>query len=123
MIPIANKKIYDVALISKIKEHEKLKKLKNIIKNLRNLAQEDVEEFSVLKIKIFKEEKEEEIKPEFKIAAPIIGIQNFFEDLKKSSSKPIVKNDTELEGENTSSTVDDNEKEIKQIDSSDFGSD
>ena len=57
MIPIENKKIYDMALISKIKEHEKLKKLKNIIKNLRNLAQEDVEEFSVLKIKIFKEER------------------------------------------------------------------
>ena len=119
MIPVKSENIYDMALISKIKEHTGSKKLKKILKNLRKIAEDDIKEFSALKVKVFVEEEEEK-KPQFKIIAPISGFQNYLEDSKKLNSKTIVNIDIELEGENTSSTFDDYEEEIKQADSSDF---
>ena len=118
MIPVKSENIYDMALISKIKEHTGSKKLKKILKNLRKIAEDDIKEFSALKVKVFVEEEEK--KPQFKIIAPISGFQNYLEDSKKLNSKTIVNIDIELEGENTSSTFDDYEEEIKQADSSDF---
>ena len=115
--------IYNMTLILKIKEQTETKKLKKIIKNLRNLAKEDLKGFAELEIKIFEEEKEEEKKQELKTVAPIIGFQHYFEDFKKSNLKSEVNNIVEYEGENTPSTVDDNEEEVKQIDSSDFSDD
>ena len=117
---IKNEKIYNMVLISKIKEQTGTKKLKKIIKNLRNIAEEDLKEFCELKIKVFEEEKEEI--PKIKIAAPIFGFRHYFEDFKKSNSRKIVNNETNNEGENTPSTINDNE-EVKQIDSSDFSED
>ena len=117
-----NEKIYDMTLISMVKEQTGPKKLKKIRKNLRIIAEEDLKEFAQLKIKIFEEEKEKKEKSEFKIAAPIIGFQHFFEDFKKLNSKSFQNNNDENEGENTPSTVVDDE-EVKQIDSSDFSDD
>ena len=114
---------YNMALILKIKEQTETKKLKKIIKNLRNLAEEDLKGFAELKIKIFEEEKVEEKKQELKTVAPTVGFQHYFEDFKKTNLKSEVNNIVEYEGENTPSTVDDNEEEVKQIDSSDFSDD
>ena len=122
MISTINENIYDMALISKIKEQTGPKKLKKIIKNLRNLAEEDVKGFSDLKIKIFEEQKEEEKQPEIIIAAPAFGFQRYLEEFKKQNVKSIVSDDADYEGENTPSTADDIEDE-KQIDSSDFSDD
>ena len=112
----------NITLTSKNKEQSKSKTLKKISKNLKNLIENDLKECSELKIKIFKEEKEEEKKPEFKIVAPIIGFQHYFEDFKLLNSKQIINNVVDYEGKNTPSTIDDNE-ELKQIDSSDFNDD
>ena len=120
MISAKNQYIYDVALISEVKKHTGSKKLKSIVNNLRNLSKKDVKEFSQLKIKKFEEEKEEKL--ELKISAPIIQL-HYINDLKKTNPKTIVNNDVDYEGENTPSTVDDNEEELKQIDSSDFSDD
>ena len=114
-------KIYNMALISKIKKHLGPKKLKKILKNLKSLAKEDLKEFSKLKIKKFKTEKEEK-KPKLIIVAPIIKFQYYFEDLKKSNSKPTVNNNNGYKGEDTSSEIDDTEEGAKQKDSSDFSS-
>ena len=130
MIPVIHENIYDLALISKVKKYAG-KRLKKIVKNLRNLEEQNIKEFSSLKIKVFEEdkeeekeiEKEEEKNPEFKIVAPIFGFQHYFKDFKKSDSKSIVNDYAGLEGENTLSTVDDNKEEIKQVGSSDFDSD
>ena len=121
MISAKNQYIYDMALISEVKKHTGPKKLKSIVNNLRNLSKKDVKEFSQLKIKKFEEEKEKKL--EFKISAPIIRLQHYIKDLKKPNPKTIVNNDADYEGENTPSTVDDNEEELKQIDSSDFSDD
>ena len=118
MISATNVSIYDTALNSKIKEQTGQKKLQKINKYLRNLAEEDLKEFSKLKVKI-----EEEKKPEFKIVAPIFGFQQYFEDFKRSNSKQIDNNDDDQEGENTPSTVNNDEEGLKQIDSSDFSDD
>ena len=122
MISASNEIIYDTNLISKVKKQTDQKKLKKILKNLRNLAEEDLKGFSQLKIKVFEEEKKEEKKPEIIIVAPILGFQYYFEDFKKSTSKQIVNKDVDYKGENTPSTVDDNEEE-NQVDSSDFSED
>ena len=119
MISIINEKIYDMALISKVKKQTGSKKLKKIVNYLRNLSKADVKTFSELKIKTFEEEK----KQEFKISAPIIEFQHYFEAFKKSLSKSNLNNNDVHEGENAPSTVDDNEEEIKQIESSDFSDD
>ena len=119
---LINENIYDMSLISKIKEQSGTKKLKKITKNLRNLADDDVNKSSKLKIKIFEEKNEEEKKSEFKIATPIIGLQQYINESKKFNSNAILKIDNESEAENTPSTVDNNEEE-KQIDSSDFSDD
>ena len=97
-----NGNIYDVALISKIKESTGSKKLKKINRNLRNLIEEDTKEFSGLKIKKFEEKKEEGN------VAPIIEIRHYIEDYKKSNS-PILDSNDEFERENTPATIDDNE--------------
>ena len=123
MTSIVNEKIYDISLILKVKEQTGPKKLKKIIKNLKNLAEEDLKEFSVLKIKILKEDKEEEKKSEIIIVAPIFGFQHYLEDIDKLNSKSTVNNDDEHEGEDTPSDVDCNEESFKQKDSSDFSSD
>ena len=47
--------IYDMILISKIKERTGPKKLKNIMKNLRNFAEDDIKEFPGLKFKKLEE--------------------------------------------------------------------
>ena len=112
----------NITLTSINKVQSKSKKLKKISKNLKNLIESDLKECPELKIKIFKEEKEEEKKPEFKIVAPIIGFQHYFEDFKLLNSKQIINNVVDYEGKNTPSTIDDNE-ELKQIDSSDFNDD
>ena len=117
-----NEKNYNISLISKVKGQTGSKNLKKIIKNLKNFAKEDLKKFSKLKIKIFEEEKEEIKKSEFKIVSPIIGFQRYFEDLKKSNSKIIISNN-EHEGESISSTANESEEEMKQIDSSDFSED
>ena len=75
-----NEKIYDMALISKVKKQTGPKKLKKILKTLRKYAEEDLKKSPELKVKILKEDKEEEKKPEFKIVAPIIGFQHYFEE-------------------------------------------
>ena len=120
MISNINENNFDVALISKIKKQTGPKKLKKIIKNLRNLAEEDVKGFSGLKIKVFEEQKEEEKQPEIIIAVPAFGLQHYLEEFKNQNVKSIVNDVADYEGENTPSTADDNEEELKQIDSSDF---
>ena len=124
MFSVVNeKKISNKILCSKIKEQIIQNKLKKIIKNLRKISEEDLKTFSEIKVKIF-EEKEEE-KPEFKIAAPIIGFLHYFEEFKKRNSIPASNNDEDCEGEgeDSSSTINENEEELKQIDSSDFSDD
>ena len=123
MLPVLNENIYDLALISKIKVKTGSKKLKKIVKNLRNLEKENTKKLSELKIKIFEEKKEEIEEPEFKVIAPIIGFNHYFEDLKKSTSKLIVNKDAGIEGKIAPSIVEVNEEELRQIDSSDFSMD
>ena len=120
MSSIINERIYNMALISKIKEQTSQKKLKKIIKKLRNIAEEDLKESSGLKIKVFAEEKEKT--PAIKIAAPIIGFRLYFEDFKKLNSKQAI-NNINYELENTPSTLNDNEEEVGQVDSSDISED
>ena len=90
--------IYDMILISKIKERTGPKKLKNIMKNLRNFAEDDIKEFPGLKFKKLEEKKEDE---------------------KELRSKNSLHNDAGNDGENTSAT-NDNEEEVKQFDNSGF---
>ena len=123
MSSTTNEKIYDISLISKVKEQTGPKKLKKIIKNLRNFTEKDLKELSKLKIKIFEEDREEEEKSEFVIIAPIIKFQHYLEYIKKSNSKSIVNNNDEFKGEDTPFDAKNVEKEIKQKDSSDFSSD
>ena len=113
-----NQNLHDLVLISKIKERTTKAKIKKIVNNLKNIAKDEIQKCSKLKIKIFKEESEDKKKFEFKIAAPIIGIQQYIKEYKNHNSKTSVNKNTETEGENTPSTVDDNEE--KQVDSSDF---
>ena len=120
MFSIINENIYDMSLILKVKKQTGPKKLKKIIKNLRNLSEEDIKNPSELKIKIFKEEKEIEKNSEFKIVAPIFGFQHYSEDIKKSNSKLVENINDDNEGEDTPSNVDENEEKEKQIDSSDL---
>ena len=123
MSSTTNEKIYDISLISKVKEQTGQKKLKKIIKNLRNFTEKDLKELSKLKIKIFEEDREEEEKSEFVIIAPIIKLQHYLEYIKKSNSKSVVNNNDEFKGENTPFDAKSVEKDIKQKDSSDFSSD
>ena len=120
---VNNNNIYDTILISKIKKQTGPQKLKKILKNLRNYVEEDLKCSSELKIKIFEVEKHEDKKYEILISAPIFGFQHYVEDFKKSYLKKIVNNAINNEGGNTLSTVDNNEEESKQIDSSDFSQD
>ena len=123
MASVVSEENYQNTLISKIKEQTKPKKLKKHLKSLRNLAIEDLKEFSELKIKIFKEEKEQKKKQELIMVAPIIGFQHYSEDFNKSNSKQNVSNIVNCEEDNTLSTVDDDKEELKQVDSSDFSDD
>ena len=123
MDPAIDKNAYDLALISKVKENTRPKKLKKITQYLRNLSKEDINEFSELKIKILDEKGEEIKKPEFKIIAPVIGTQHYFESLIKLNSNHIVNNEVDLEGKNTPSVVDNIEVKEEQLDSSDFSGD
>ena len=122
MISAINDNIYDMTLISKVKERTGPKRLRKITRNLKNLSKEDVKKFSELNIKIFETEKEEKKTVEFQISAPIIGAKHYIKQLKKSNPKPIINNYKGHEGENTLYVVDDNE-EVKQIDSSDLSDD
>ena len=128
MIFATNENFYDMILISKIKEQTSPKKLKKIVNNLKNTVKDEVNKFPEFKIKIFRDEKdeeeksEEEKKIEIKITAPVIGLKGYIKDFKKSNSKIIINNSNEDESENTPSTVDDN-TELNQIDSSDFSDD
>ena len=120
MNPVLYKNIYDTVLISKIKKQTGQRKIKKIIKNLKNLVEGDLKESSGLRIKIFVEKKEETKKPEIQIIAPVIGFSHYFEDLQKTNSKH---NEANYDNENTPSTVESNEKDEKQIDSSDLSDD
>ena len=120
MISVKSEKNYKMTLISKVKKQREPKKIKKIIKYLRNLSEEDVKKASELIIKIFEEEKEEEKKSEFKIVAPIIGFQHYSEDFKKSNLKTVKNNDAEFARATSPSTVDENKEEINQVDSSDL---
>ena len=123
MIPAIKENIYNTTLITKVKKNTGSKKLKKIVENLRNLAEEDVKGSSKFKIKIFKEKIEEIKTSEFTTSSPVIVFQHYSEDLKKSNSKLIINNNSEWKKENISSTADDNEELTKQIDSSDFSDD
>ena len=120
MTSSTNEKIYDMDLISKVKRQTGQKGIKKVIKNLKNLAEEDLKQFSKLKIKVFEEEKQK--KPEIIIATPIIGIEHYFKTFKKSNPKLLINNNIENVIKNTPSTVNDRE-EAEQIDSSDFSVD
>ena len=120
MISVIDENKYNIALICEVKKHTDPKKLKKIAKSLKILEIEDIKEFSELKVKILKDDKEEEKKIEIKIIAPVVGYKNYVEDIKKPNS--IANDEDEFGGENNSST-NDNEEEEKQIDSSDFSAD
>ena len=120
MISAENKKTCEETLISIVKKQTGSKKLKKISKYLRNLSEEDVKKAPELKIKVFEEEKEEEKKSEFIIVAPVIGLQHYSEDFKKSNSNTVKNNDVEYDGVSSPSTVDGDKEEINQIDSSDL---
>ena len=77
----------------------------------------------LLNILNIKDDKEKIEESKFKIIAPIIGINHYFKNLEKSNSNLFVNNDVSLEGKNNTSIVEDNEEELKQIDSSDFSAD
>ena len=117
-----NENIYDVTLISKIKEQTGPKKLKKINRSLRNLIEDDVKGFSGLKIKKFEEKEEEENKFESENHANNTIQHHFIEDLNKSNSNQIFDNDDEHEAENTTATLDDNEI-LKKINFSDSSAD
>ena len=120
MIIVMDEKFYDMDLISKIKERTGPKKLKKITKYLRNLTEEEMKEFSELKIKKYEEKKEDLKKLEVNSSASDIELQNYIGDFKKLKSKSILNNDEEYEGENDPSTVDGNDEEMEQIDKSFF---
>ena len=104
MMSVIDENFYDMNLISNIKERTGPKKLKNIMKNLRNFAEDDVKGFSGLKVKKF-EEKIEEVKK------PIL----------KKMSISILDNDDEVE--NTPKTFFGNEEGERQIYYSDSSAD
>ena len=123
MISVGSENGYKKNLLLKIKKQTKQKKLRKLVNNLRNLALEEIKGFSELKIKIFKEEKEQKKKLEFIIVAPIFGLQHYSEDFKKSNSKSNLSNIVNSVEDNTVSTVYDDKEELKQVDSSDFSDD
>ena len=101
---VINENFYDMTLISNIKERTGPKKIKNIMKNLRNFAEDDAKGFSGLKVKNF-EEKIEEVKK------PV---------LKKMSISTLYNDDEE---ENSSEIIYDNEEGERQIYSCDSSAD
>ena len=123
MFSIINENIYDMSLILKVKKQTGSKKLKKIIKNLRNLSKEDVKRFSELKIKKFEEENEIKNKHELKISAPTTGLQHYIEDFKKSDLRSVLNNDDDCEGEENTLSIIGDKEEVKQINSSDFSVD
>ena len=121
MISVIDKNIYDMSLISKIKEQTGPKNLKKIRKQLRNLAEDEAKEFFQLKItKLEEKKREEEKKFELKNNDQNIEIQHYIEDFTKSSSKTIFDIDEDCKGETSPSTFYDNDEKIKQINNSDF---
>ena len=118
MIIVIDENIYDMALISKVKERTGPKKIKKITKYLRNLAEEEMKEFSELKIKKFEDKKEDLKKLEVNSSTSITKLQNYIGDFKKLKSKSILNNGELYEGENDPSTVDGNDGEMEQIDNS-----
>ena len=115
-----NENVYDITLILKIKERTGTKKIKKILRNLRNLAEDELKEFSELKINKFGEKKSEIKNNKFKNDTSFIEFQHYAEDFKNPSSRSILYNDDEYERVNTPVTSDDNEEEMKQIDNSYF---
>ena len=122
MASVINEKVYNKTLISKIKEHTGPKKLKKIINHLRKIAEDDIKESYALKIKIFEEKKEQEVNLELNIDASTIEVKHYTEDLRENS-RMIVNKDGESEEDNSTCTVNDKNKEFKQIDSSDLSDD
>ena len=123
MIIVIDENIYDMELISKVKERTGPKKIKKITKYLRNLAEDEMKEFSELKIKKFENKKENVKKLEVNSSTSHIELQNCIGNFKKSKSRSILNNDEEYEGENDPSTVDGNDGEMEQIDNSFFSDD
>ena len=122
MISVINENFYDMALILKIKERTEPKKIKKIVNNLKKIEEDEVNNFSKLKIKVFEEKKEDVKKIESKIFSSIIDFKSHIEDTKLSNSRSILDSDDEYEGENTPSTVRDNEEQNK-VDGSVFSAD
>ena len=122
MISIINENFYDMALILKIKERTEPKKIKKIVNNLKKIEEDEVNNFSKLKIKIFEEKKEDEKNIESETFSSIIDFKCHIEETKLSNPKSILDSDDEYEGENTPSTVRDNEEQNK-VDGSEFSAD
>ena len=115
-LPKIIKNTLNIPLITKYKQQLKKKEIKNIRNNLLNLAKIDLAESNQLKIKVLKDEQEEERKKEFVIIAPVC-FKHYFEDIKKL--KAILPRKEE-EGEITPSS---NAETVKQIESSDVSAD
>ena len=127
MLPATNNKTYDLSLISKIKRKTGPKTLKKIRRYLRDATEVDIKDFIELKVKICEDSEKtktmEEKKDEFKIVAPIINVQHYFKDFQKRKSKSKINyEEGDENGENTPSTVVDDE-EVDQVDSSDISDD
>ena len=123
MISIINENFYDMALISKIKEQTEAKKIKKIENNLKNIEKDGIKKLSGFKVKIVAEDNEAEKKIRLKTSSPIIELQHYIKDYKTSNSQIIVNNNNEPEEDNTLCTADNNKKELKQIENSDFSDD
>ena len=122
MTSVLDENNYDLTLITKVKKSTgSIKKVKNIIEHLKKLEVEDLKDFPELKVGTFEEENNIKKTVSFKIAAPILGIRHYIEDLKKPNS--IINNDYESNVRNTPSTGNVNEEEEEQVDSSDLSGD
>ena len=115
-LPKIIKNTLNIPLITKYKQQLKKKEIKNIRKNLLNLAKIDLAESNQLKIKVLKDEQEEERKKEFVIIAPVC-FKHYFEDFKKLKAiLPRKKEEDEI-------TPSSNAETVKQIESSDISAD
>ena len=115
-LPKTIKNTLNIPLITKYKQQLKKKEIKNIRKNLLNLAKIDLAESNQLKIKVLKDEQEEERKKEFVIIAPVC-FKHYFEDFKK------LKAILQIKKEEDEITPSSNAETVKQIESSDISAD
>ena len=106
---VLNSNIYNMTLISKVKERTGPKNLKKITQNLKNLENVDNKVFPGLKLKKFEEKKEEKFESEN--ADPIIELSHYnIEDFKNFNSRSILNDNDEYDGENISEAIGYNEE-------------